>query len=236
MPQSMTTDGSADHHLSNEMKPTIQELLKAHEEFENIEPRSIFYRAATDLVSLALLHKTELNLAEALTVLLQTWNVTYYRFRPFKKEHISAIETKLENHPEILNDLRQRTISDFVDKDREDVKRIFGDFKDVLGKTGAAKCLHLLAPYFFPLWDTNIAIAYHLGKGDDAERYCRFMEKTKEQVKSISGEQTTSLNPLKLLDEYNYWKITLPILEKKRIERLALRKKMVENRHETTRY
>jgi len=128
------------------------ELEKAHLVFEEIEPRSIFYRAATDLVNLAIHNKTELNLAEAITVLLQTWNVSYYRFRPFNKEHISDIEGLLRKHPQIINNIRQRAIEDFSEKDVEAVKSIFRDFERVLGKTGAAKCLHLLAPRFFPLW------------------------------------------------------------------------------------
>jgi hypothetical protein len=199
------------------------ELEKAHLVFEDIEPRSIFYRAATDLVDLAIHDKTKLNLAESIAVLLQTWNVSYYRFRPFNKEHISDIEELLRKHPQIINNIRQRAIEDFSDKDVEVVKSIFRDFERVLGKTGAAKCLHILAPRFFPLWDTKIAVAYKLGKGEEAERYCRFMEITKDQVVRIGGENAIGRNPLKALDEYNYVKYTYSKLlenrEKRRVHR-----------------
>lgn len=204
-------------------KPTSQELEKAREDFEDIEPRSIFYRAATDLVDLAINNKTDLNLAEAIAVLLQTWNVSYYRFRPFDGEHLSEIESLLKNYPQIINSFRYRTIEDFSAKDYEAVKLIFRDFERVLGKTGAAKCLHLLAPHFFPLWDTNIAIAYKLGKEEEAERYCCFMNKTKDQITDLGGEKAIGRNPLKALDEYNYWKYTLPKLKEKRDKRRALR-------------
>jgi len=205
-------------------KPTCHELEKARQDFEDIEPRSIFYRAATDLVDLAIHNKTELNLAEAIAVLLQTWNVSYYRFRPFSNKHISDIEDLLGKYPQIINNLRHRTIEDFSDKDVEVVKPIFQAFEDVLGKTGTAKCLHLLAPHFFPLWDTNIAIAYKLGKGEDAERYCRFMDITKGQIIDLGGEKAIGRNPLKALDEYNYWKYTLPKLKEQRDKRRARRK------------
>jgi len=208
-------------------KPTCQELEKAREDFEDIEPRSIFYRAAMDLVDLAIHNKTKLNLAEAIAVLLQTWNVSYYRFRPFNKEHLSDIEDLLRKHPEIINKIRQQAIEDFSDKDVEIVKPIFQDFEYVLGKTGAAKCLHLLAPRFFPLWDTKIAIAYKLGKGGEAERYCRFMDITKGQIIDLGGEKAIGRNPLKALDEYNYWKYTLPKLKEKRDKRHALREKAI---------
>lgn len=204
-------------------KPTCQELEKARVDFEDIEPRSIFYRAAMDLVDLAIHNKTKLNLAEAIAVLLQTWNVSYYRFRPFNKEHLSDIEDLLRKHPEIINKIRQQAIEDFSDKDVEIVKPIFRDFEYVLGKTGAAKCLHLLAPRFFPLWDTKIAIAYKLGKGEEAERYCRFMDITKGQIIDLGGEKAIGRNPIKALDEYNYWKYTLPKLKEKRDKRHALR-------------
>lgn len=208
-------------------KPTIQELKKAREVFEDIEPRSIFYQAATDLVDLAIQNKTELNLAEAIAVLLQTWNVSYYRFRSFDKEHLSDIEELLRKYPEIINKIRPRAIVDFSDKDVEVVKPIFQDFEHVLGKTGAAKCLHLLAPRFFPLWDTKIAIAYKLGKGEEAERYCRFMAITKGQIMDLGGEKAIGRNPLKALDEYNYWKCTLPELKKQGDKRRALREEKI---------
>jgi hypothetical protein len=207
-------------------KPTKQELEDARREFEYIEPRSIFYRAATDLVDLAIQKKTELSLAEAIAVLLQTWNVSYYRFRSSDKTHIiTDIENLLKEHPQIINNIRPRAIEDFSDKDVGAVKSIFQEFERVLGKTGAAKCLHLLAPRFFPLWDTKIALAYKLGKGENAECYCRFMEITKDQIMDIGGEKAIGRNPLKALDEYNYLKYTLPILKEQREKRHALRDK-----------
>lgn len=86
--------------------PTIQDIEAARQAFEANEPRDLFYRAATELVSLALEGRTSLSVAEALAVLLQTWNKMFYQFKAFE---------------------------------------------EILGPVGAAKCLHLLAPRFFPL-------------------------------------------------------------------------------------
>lgn len=60
--------------------PTATQLEQARELFEEYEPRDLFYRAATELIDLALDRKTSLTVAEALAVLLQTWNAQYYRF------------------------------------------------------------------------------------------------------------------------------------------------------------
>ena len=208
--------------------PTIQDLGEAHKRFETIEPRSLFYNASIELVDLAIQGKTKLELAEAIAVLLQTWNVSYYRFRPFTEEHFRNIKTLLETHQHLINELRQRNIESFCNEDTNTVKDIFEKFENVLEKTGAVKCLHLLAPNFFPLWDTEIAKAYDLGKGSDAARYCSFMVKTRAQVKSLGGKQILDRNLLKALDEYNYCKYTLPMLKekaKKRKEERELEKK-----------
>jgi hypothetical protein len=42
------------------------------------EPRDLFYRVAKDLIERAIRGRTEFSLAEALAVLLQTWNARYY--------------------------------------------------------------------------------------------------------------------------------------------------------------
>ena len=54
--------------------PSIQDIEAARQAFETNEPRDLFYRAATELVILALDGKTSLSVTEALAVLLQTWN------------------------------------------------------------------------------------------------------------------------------------------------------------------
>ncbi len=51
--------------------PTIQDIKAARNAFEANEPRGLFYRAATELVSFALEGKTSLSVAEALAVLFR---------------------------------------------------------------------------------------------------------------------------------------------------------------------
>jgi hypothetical protein len=191
--------------------PTIQEIEVAREAFEANEPRDLFYRAATELVDLAIHEKTSLSVAEAVAVLLQTWNRAYYRYHPFDGEHFANIERLIGSYEQAIMDFRQRCIETFSDGDEVTVMDLFRDFEEVLGPVGAAKCLYLLSPSFFPLWDRSIAEAYGLGlkqRGRNSSQYCRFMRITKEQCSSLGGEPAIGRNPLKALDEYNYCRYT----------------------------
>jgi hypothetical protein len=190
---------------------TIREIEAARQAFEAHEPRDLFYRAATELVALALDGRTSLSVAEALAVLLQTWNKMFYRYRRFDSQHFADIERLIRDHRSMLITFRQRSIQSLKQEDESEVVRVFKAFEEVLGPVGAAKCLHLLAPRFFPLWDRAIADAYSLPlrpRGRNAERYWRFMGIVKKQVQSLGGEQAIGRNPLKAIDEYNYCKHT----------------------------
>jgi hypothetical protein len=187
--------------------PTIQEIEVAHRAFEGSEPRDLFYRAATELMSLALRGETSLSVTEALAVLLQTWNRAFYRFTPFDSQHFADLERVVTTNQRALATLRERSIERFSSEDSATVERLFGNFEKVLGPVGAAKALHLLAPQFFPLWDRAIAKAYTLAlrkRGKNAERYRQFMVITKRQYEALAREHSTRQNLLKLLDEYNY--------------------------------
>jgi hypothetical protein len=199
---------------------SLQQLAAAHTEFRKVEPRDLFYRVAIELIDLSLQKKTNVTVPEALAVLLQTWNKALYRFRPFDERHFSEIEKIVNAKLPVLLQFRNRSIADFEKKDELTVEVIFQDFERVLGPVGAAKSIHLLAPRFFPLWDTAIAKAYkiYFGKrGENAARYGRFMAETKEQVEQLKkqieqfgGGSGIDDNPLKAIDEFNYCTYTLP--------------------------
>jgi hypothetical protein len=87
--------------------PTIQDIEAARLAFEANEPRDLFYRAATELVALALGGKTSLSVAEALAVLLQTWNKMFYQYRRFDSRHFADIERLIRDHHSILITFRQ---------------------------------------------------------------------------------------------------------------------------------
>ncbi len=91
------------------------------------------------------------------------------------------------------------------------IHALFTRFEPVLGPVCAAKCLHLLAPRFFPLWDRAIAAGYGLPMkklGDNADHYIAFMRITQLQCRELAGRFPAGLSALKVLDEFNYCRFT----------------------------
>jgi hypothetical protein len=191
--------------------PTAEQLEMAQKLFEDYEPRDLFYRAATELVDLALARKTSLTVAEALAVLLQTWNAQYYRFRqPFNAAHFHAIEVLVDSYHAALRGYRARHILTLEPGEMEELAELFGNFEKTLGPVGAAKALHLLAPEFFPLWDRKIAECHgiYLGSaGENGPEYARFMTIVLSQIMNlVSGFDIRGI--LKRIDEFNYCRFT----------------------------
>lgn len=194
-----------------EYRITACDVKNARKAFETNEPRDLFYRAATELVDLALRHSTSLTVAEALAVLLQTWNKAYYQFRKFDNSHFASIEDLLVKHESTLTVCRTRDINDFGPRDKPMVTNLFQAFENVLGPVGAAKALHLLAPGLFPIWDRTIAESYDLKlgvRGSNAQRYWRFILIAQKQCSDLKREHPYCQNPLKSIDEYNYCRYT----------------------------
>ena len=189
--------------------PEFDELQSAQAAYQADERRTLFYRTATELVELAIREELSLSLAEVLTVLLQRWNQPGYRPSRFDAAHCADLERLLSAHGALLRAFRARTIEEFAAEDEATVEALFREFELALGPVGAAKCLHLLAPRFFPLWDRDIASAYFvslLEPGQNGERYGRFMRIVHEQCVALGGEQQIGRNPLQVLEEYNHWR------------------------------
>jgi hypothetical protein len=190
---------------------TLSALKHAHSVFQGNEPRDLFYKAATELINLALDRKTSLSVDEALAVLLQTWNREYYRFRKFDDAHFESIERLCREHQRRLATCRTRTIDSLAGGERLRIVNLFQEFETVLGPVGAAKALHLLGPNFFPLWDRAIAKAFGLSlakSGSNGQRYWSFMLDKQRRYRKLSVQLAECPNVLKWIDEYNYCKYT----------------------------
>ena len=202
---------------------TTTDVEVAREKFIAGEPRNLFYLVATELIDLASSKATKVSVAQALAVLLQTWNVSFYRFRGgFRGEDLTTIESLISQHFATTRQYRQRAIRSFVPDEEAAVRMLFESFEHGLGAVGAAKCLHLLAPNFFPLWDRAIAKAYRVKP--DGHGYLEFMRITKGQCQSLINEGASWPDLVKAIDEYNYCIYTLKIGQEGGAERVGREK------------
>lgn len=189
--------------------PSCDELTRARIAYEANEPRGLFYRTALELIRLADAGLTEINVAEALATHLMTWNASYYRFHgKFGEQHFQEIEALVARRHDDAIAYRSRRLEDLRDEEADAVKGLFADFEGVLGAVGAAKALHLLAPRFFPLWDTEIAArGYHVrlgAMGTNENRYWRFMLAIRAECLQLGGETKWGDGIVKRIDEFNY--------------------------------
>ena len=90
--------------------PTVKEVDDARRSFVVGEPRYLFYKVARELIELARRDSPRVTVAEALAVLLQTWNVSFYRFRGgFTEEDLTKITGLLKDHDAMIEEYRQRS-------------------------------------------------------------------------------------------------------------------------------
>ena len=184
--------------------------------FRSYDKRDAMYKVATFLVDYFWGKPTEM--ADALGVLLLTWNNALYRYGIFD---FSALEATLRNNIDTLKAFRDRDILSFADKDKETIVVLFNAFLDALKIAGGkkkgtkspvavAKALHLLAPAFFPLWDDKIARAYRCYySADPSSKYLQFMQISETMAVRLRDKvQTGGATLLKVIDEYHFARFT----------------------------
>ncbi|GAI70151.1 unnamed protein product, partial [marine sediment metagenome] len=111
------------------------------------------------------------------------------------------------------SDSKKNYIVFTISKLRSKIRRKFNSGNLVKrSPVSVSKCLHLLAPNFFPLWDRKIAQEYKCGYVKRPnEQYYFFCEKAKHIsaiIKDYKECKRSGKSILKLLDEYNYAKYT----------------------------
>jgi len=203
-------------------------LDEAHTKFLNLEPRDVVYEISTELISES--WNDDRKVSNALEILLLIWNAAFYRYSTL---NYLSIKDVIDRHRKELNELRDLDIAELKDDKKDIVESIYTDFLDALKSEGrgggkkrakelyspvsTAKCLHLLCPKFFPLWDNKIAKGYgcHWENSKNSfEYYWKFMKINREQVVDIRNqspepESLKEISTLKLIDEYNYVHFTL---------------------------
>jgi hypothetical protein len=168
------------------------------------------------LVDRAIRGETGISFGESIAVLLATWNRRFYqRGRRCDRKHVEQIDAALERRRSNFLAYRHRSIETVGDGEEGAIKEHFAYFEPFLGRVGVAKCFHLIAPSFFPLWDNEIAAEYgtplqELGK--NAGQYWAFIRKVQADIQKLGGagaiEKAVGTPALKALDEFAYCKFT----------------------------
>lgn len=205
----------------------VADLLAGCSAFERYEHRDAMYKVAINLIGQ---HWGEpVEMADALGVLLLTWNQASYRYGAFD---FDRLEHFIRSELAALESFSERRLQDAVThNDLAEIERLFSRVLDALetsagtrSPVGAAKALHLIAPGFLSVWDDRIAKEYGCGwyRADQApERYVRFAKTTAQVLDNLGHERPlaqleSELNArarfpktiLKFVDEYNYAKFT----------------------------
>ncbi|MBI3748375.1 MAG: hypothetical protein HY262_05975 [Chloroflexi bacterium] len=111
----------------------LEDLARARVAYERDEPRDLFYRVALALMADAEAGRGQFSVVEGLAVLLQSWNLGYYRRarHPFDQAHYDAITELLSANRTELLELRDRGIETMTDADESTVERLFDSFVEV---------------------------------------------------------------------------------------------------------
>lgn len=195
--------------------------------FASREHRDAMYRIAVLLVNQTWGKPAEV--ADALGVILLTWNQAFYRYGPPDFDHIESFLRAREN--EIFGYREGHELARLSDRQIDSAAILFEDLLDATqirtAKTGevrrspvsAAKALHVLAPSAFPIWDDRIRTALGFGGASRTAptQYLRFMHSCRATLQGLSQEQpleelAAELSELgrfpktilKFLDEYFY--------------------------------
>jgi len=202
--------------MKQDVMPTPEEFNSGCMAYERNEQRDSMYKVSTFLLQNYWGQPGDM--ADALGVLLSTWNNAFYRYGPFSYDELQQC---IEGNLGILQTYRTKDIIDYTQEDDKSIKELFIAFLAALriatGKNkgrqspvGTAKALHLLGPKFFPIWDDKIAKHYKcLYSTDPAGQYISFCRISRDMAKELAPyAHRRDRSILKLIDEYNYARYT----------------------------
>jgi hypothetical protein len=221
---------------------TLDDLTEAAAEFEKVEPRGGFYDLARGLVEKGFA-------LEGCILILATWNAGRFSKVHFKIDDLRNALAELRDDFAALAGYTIQTVQ--LESHRNRIEAMFNRLAKIKGVeyTGAPKVMHLMLPELFVAWD-----AYIRGRSDkedrlyaglpcvDSKKWClvrydqngsgyvdfllNMQSRVRDLVYSTSGKTLA-----KILDEWNYVRITIPIQaiekaeEKRRKEEKRARRK-----------
>jgi hypothetical protein len=204
--------------MNAEMEFHIPDLQEFRSGYENFNKRG---KQGIDNIWFEALSRVQDNwgnpteMTGGISRLIRSWN------RFFANFDLEAMSACIGRNLGILGEFRNRDISSLSEADTSAIKDLFNDFLVALQRkpdnrkspVSVAKALSLIAPNFFPIWDSNIAFAYDCfyfsDSGDLAYiKFCHKMKYFADKVRDFAPIQDD--RPLlKRIDEYNISKYTM---------------------------
>ena len=189
--------------------PSDEEVIEERRIYAAMEPRDLEYRVARHLIEASRKPDAAFSAGDGVAVLLMSWNAAFYRFHPEAIKTLAAdLDRLIATHGPELDAVVGRSIVSYDDATESTfVEQLYRDFVAVLWPVGTAKALHVLAPGFFPIWDTSIAAGFGLRLSppeSSAASYLELMAITRE-----FAQRSKLPDPLKALDEWAYVRFTL---------------------------
>ena len=189
--------------------PSDDEVTAKRALYAEFEPRDLAYRVARDLVERAYRGEGAYTIGDGVGILLMWWNAGFYRFRPDRLRTLVAdLDGLIDSHRAPFDSYRSRSAATYdTNRDRPTVEAMYDDFQTILWPVGAAKALHVMAPTFFPIWDTAIANEFRLRlspRDESVGSYLAWMDFARRFAAGSSLK-----DPLKAFDEWAYVSFTL---------------------------
>jgi len=189
--------------------PTDSDVEAKRKVYAVAEPRDLAYKVARSLIDQSRGSGSKFTAGDGVAILLMSWNAGFYRFRPGPVRTLAAdLDRPIAEHRRQFDNLETRSIATFdATEDPRMVEMLYREFLAVLWPVGTAKALHVLAPAFFPIWDTAIACGLRLPISPperSVESYLDLMQ----IVRSFATRSRLS-DPVKAFDEWAYVTFTL---------------------------
>jgi len=147
--------------MSGLLSPTrkeIEEAVEKHEEEWGCIDKYLYRTCLEWATTIKLCKITEKDVEYVVKTFLIKWGrLGRVLYRKGKRGWERKILDSIKSHCRDLSKFRNLRLEDVeLHKYKEKIRALFNNFSKIIGSVGAAKLLHLFAPEFFPLWDTDI--------------------------------------------------------------------------------
>ena len=204
--------------------PSCQEFVDGVRAFEKYDRLTLDATYGVCSEHIRLHNGDPREMAQAVFVLVQDWYRVFYRGTTM---NVGVLAKCIDENLMGISSFSKRLLVSLSATDGDGVKRLFrarmaatniAETRAPMNTTrpvSAPKALHMLAPSFFPAWDSGIAsrqgFYYSSSDGDDV--YLRFCFAMKMVVGHLGGCPSVSalclskgVTIVKLVDEYNFGK------------------------------